>query len=99
TIILFKDTGATVNKYDGGGEDVQTFEIQTKDKISALSCGGGSGCGAKVDIVYSRQSPTATITGASDSVEITITAHRDSTMEKCVTINKNGYISIKNLGC
>ncbi|MEK9184002.1 MAG: prepilin-type N-terminal cleavage/methylation domain-containing protein [Patescibacteria group bacterium] len=97
-IILFADNDGG-DDYDTSpvDEKIQTFEIQTKDKVSALLlCSGSCSSSNIVDVVYSRQSPTATITGSSDSVEITITAHRDSTMKKCVTINKNGYISVKN---
>lgn len=101
SIILFADLDSD-DTYDGTGEDVQTFEIQTKDQISNLICTGSSGrsCATTVDIVYSRQKPTSDINwnGSSswDSVKITITARRDSTMQKCVNINKNGYISIGN---
>lgn len=101
-IILFKDLNSNY-QYDDSIEDVQTFDIQTKDEISTLSCiGSGSrSCVNSVDVVYSRQNPTADInkdiTGSSwDSVKITIKARRDSDMTKCVTINKNGYISVAN---
>lgn len=102
SIVLFKDLSPADNTYSGFTEDVQIFDIQTKDKISNLSCtGSGSrSCVNLVDVVYSRQSPTSdinkNIAGSSwDSVIIEIMAHRDSDMKKNITINKNGYISVQ----
>lgn len=102
SIILFADKNGN-DSYQNCVADVcaYTFEIQTKDEISSLSCSGSSGssCNNNVDIVYSRQSPVSKInwdgTNGWDSTIITIKAHRDPNMTKTIIINKNGYISVQ----
>ena len=94
TIVLFADNDSS-NSWNAGDATVQTFDIQTKDEISSLSC--GVSCGSTADVVYSRLDPTAKInnnTGIS-SVGITIESHRDPGSTKIITIYKNGYISIQ----
>lgn len=100
-IILFADNNNNRQYNSSPDEAVQTFEIQTKDKIISL-CGDDDCIGksmSTVDIVYQRLKPTATIMSPPtcsggilcSSVKITVQSHRNSTT-KDVTIYSTGYI-------
>ena len=96
--IIFSDLNED-NEYDGPGEKVKEFVIQTNDKITDL-CGGydaGYVCDpAYLDIIFTRPSPVVTL--KSDikdysGVKIVITSPRGK--EKSVIVWMSGQVSIE----
>lgn len=97
SFVLFSDTNDN-KTYDGSGEDVQKFKIQTGDKIADLCVNTTCGIG-KMDIVFYRKTtPPVNITAdsvpqafGSDAGVVIISLHGQT---KTIRVLASGQISV-----
>lgn len=100
SFVLFADINGN-NTYDGTSESIESFKIQTNERLSSLCANAKTSppgtCGfSTINIIFFRPQPLVTIkadgSGFSDG-EIKITSPRNQT--KTVVILSSGQISVE----